>query len=191
MHVVLMYKVQKTIEIENIPDFTLEKSSINQRMDTLLETYAPKDCEILDSDYHYSGESREPLPIGCEPLPTDNHWVDVDGFGKMATNGWAIVTPECPSINEGNSSMAWRSASSISKSIPEFIAQNPLSSKLHTGYFHERFLPLKSIPGLKVYGDDPNDVGHCYKGDQLIAIIMPIAKPDEFTRKNYFQFGDQ
>jgi hypothetical protein len=85
-----MYKVEKTIKVDDIPDFTLSKNKIEQRMDALLQVHAPEGCDILDSDYHYSGESREPLPIGCEPLPTKEHWVDVDGFGKILLCGRSI-----------------------------------------------------------------------------------------------------
>lgn len=188
MDIVLSYTIQKIVSID-IPDYTLSNIEIDNKIDELFKYHAPEDFNILESDYTWFGDSREPLPLGREPLPTEDHWTEVDGFGKLATNGWAIVTPECPPINDKNISNDWKPSKEIRQALVEFFKANPLSSNLHKGYFNNRFLPLKEIPNLRVYGDKPCDPGFCYVGDLFVAVIMPVVVRQDSEMSELFQFA--
>ena len=187
MEIILSYKIQKTVSID-LKDFTLTKIEIENKIDALFVAHAPEGFDILDSDYYCF--DREPLPIGCEPLPPNDCWIDIDGFGKLATNGWAIVTSECPPINSDNIWNAWQSGEKTKKALEEFLTDNALSDKQHQGYFHKRFLPLAEIPGIKIYGKGDLDPGFCYVDDRLIAIIMPThIREQDSANKSLFQFA--
>jgi hypothetical protein len=174
-NIVLTYTVQKVVSIDDIPDFTLSKNEIESKIYELQLNNEPEGFEVTECDYSYPGQSREPLAKGCEPLPTENCWVDLDGIGKIATNGWALVTPDCPSVNEGNCSNEWYPVEKAQKTLISFFNENSCGDQLHPGYFHQRFLPLKSIPDLKVYGENAKDPGFCYVENKLIAVIMPTV----------------
>jgi hypothetical protein len=190
MNITLTYTVQKIVSVDDISDFTLSKNEIENKIYELQVIHEPEGFEVLDSDYSYSGKLKKPVPKGCEPLPTENCWVDIDGIGKIATNGWALVTVDCPSINEGNDENEWYSAEKVEKILIAFFNENSCGNQLHSGYFHQRFLPLKSIPNLKVYGENTKDPGFCYVENKLIAVIMPTAVQDlNCIGDSLFQFN--
>jgi hypothetical protein len=188
MDITLTYTVQKTVSIEDIPHYTLTKDELDTKIDRLLTLHAPDDHEGVDSGYSFDND-EDPMPKGCEPTPTYERWVEIDGIGKIATNEWALVTQDYPPINGKNSCKAWAPAEKVSKVLTDFFNENSCSDSRHCGYFHQRFAPLKDIPFLKVYGTKPTDPGFCYVENKLIAVIMPIQVQDlSCVDKSLFQF---
>lgn len=183
---VLTYKVQKTVEVE-IADFTLTNDEIESKMNSILSKNAPDDGEILDSDYEWFGDDCEPKPKGCESIPPDNCWVEIDGRG-WATNGWCLVSSDAPVIENDGLIPAWHPANAELKiAIKNLISGNKMRQR-HLGYFHRRFAIIAQIPGIEVYGDKLSP-GYCWVGDRLIAIVMPTKVNESGYESEYFTFN--
>jgi hypothetical protein len=187
---VLTYTIQKIVSFASIENYTLKPVEIETAIDKLMSDNAPEDGDILDCDYSWFGNSQEPIPKGCEPEPTDDCWVNVNGV-KWATNSWCIVTNECPPINNKNIWNIWHRADEVSKALPDFFLKHQPSNIKHTGFFDKRFLPLKNIPNMRVYGARIDDPGFCFVDNQLIAVIMPIDKKADTDCTNSFQFNSE
>jgi hypothetical protein len=193
MDITLTFTVQKTISIDNIPDYVFTSNEIENKIDELMVEHCPKDFdEVLESDYYWSGASSCPHPKGCEPIPNEKCWVEIDGQ-RWATNGIASVTPDCPPINDCNYLQPWyENDGKLEKALRENLFDKfKLPSKLHQGYFAEQFLPLKSVGNLSVYGDGIHDPAWCYVGEKLIAVLMPVQvrNKDEIEFREYFKFN--
>lgn len=187
MEITLSYKIQRIVSIEDIPDGKFTVEEIEERIDRVLEENAPDDFDILDGDFEYFGDCKEPLPLNCDLLPPEGCWVEVDGI-EWATNGWCFVTRECPPINEWNYSQPWYTAERLGNGAKEYFASNksPEKNNFHKGFFHKRFLPLKNQLFV-VLGEGMESPGYCYLDNRLVAIIMP-TRTNGKDRDDYFHF---
>lgn len=185
--IVLTYKVQKIITVE-IADFTLTNEELEAELDRLLSENAPDFSDILDSDYEWFGDNREPRTKGCEPIPPAGCWVEIDGR-EWATNGWCIVSREAPAIEDDYCIPAWHLATSeLQAKIREAIVCKNKMRQRHPGYFSQRFVNFARIPQIEVYGDKFSS-GYCWVGDRLIAIIMPLGDAKWGFNSEYFTFN--
>lgn len=187
--IVLTYKVQRIVEVDLL-DFTLTNDEIEDKIDKIISDNAPDFCDILDSDYEWYGECREPKAKGCEPIPTENCWVEIDGR-EWATNGWCVVSRETPALESEEYIPAWSPATpELAIKIRELLIVKSRMRQRHLGYFSQRFASIARIPEIEVYGDALSP-GYCWVGDRLIAIIMPTQVRSLGLQSEYLTFNQQ
>jgi hypothetical protein len=190
----LTYTVEKTVEID-IEDFTLTAIEIENQIEQILTANAPEGFDDLtdwDCDWEYCSP---PIPQYCQPFPPSDCWFEVDGC-EWATNGHCVVNKATPNINDGNNSNPWSVASDdVRDTVAKLIAENT-SRTIHEGVFSSRFAALAQLPNLEVFGESKYSPAYCWRGDRLIAILMPMrldkSSLKEFVEsKKAFRFNSQ
>lgn len=185
MKIAFEYTVKKEISIKHIADYTLTRAEIETEIERLHIEHCPKDYKILESSWSFECDNREPFARGCELNPPTNCWIDINEI-QWATNGLCTVTPECPAINSNNNFEPWLSGFHAQSSVTMLLNTEQHNNILHTGIFDKRFLSLKEIPNLQVFGEGVLYPGYCYVENQLIAIIMPTEMTKQFQNKALF-----
>lgn len=179
----------------DIPDGMLTSEEISEKVKKRIED-TDLACGLTCDDCDWEWLDGEPKAKGEDSTPPDDAWLEVGGM-TIATNGYAVVTKDCP-LDGFVNTKTWRTElrGTAIAYLESVLNKDLQSMPLHRGWFPRSFY---CFSGLKVVGSIPvpgisTDSAAYVLGDsgELLALLMPINRvPDEdqIEAGEYFQFN--
>lgn len=169
----------------DIPDYEFTQAEIDAKIEAAIDDGG-------DGDTEWEWLDGEPKPKdGACPL-SNEFWFD-SKFGKLATNGFLLITEKFP-LPTGFKvdNYPWKR---VNRSTVEFcegltvefceglLDKSAETMTPHTGWFGEIFKPFVEIPGLSVSSEtvDPESAGYLVLAGEIVGVIMPVSRLGDTT----------
>lgn len=164
------FTIEKSIDVE-IPD-GLTEDQANELIEDALEELGH---DANECDWEYDGHRPKFKP---DPKLDPLHpiWMDT-AHGKWAITGMLLIRHGFELPKDFVMPSHWRDDVPV-KNVNYMLSSMPTSDDLmlpHKGWFLPWVYPLMDM-GLKAIGDSPKSPAWLFRGDECVALVMPVDR---------------